>query len=196
MVDAIETSLIVAVASVVVGTPIAFFIKDYLVRWMDFRKFKDKLERIAGVNAEVLYPTVGGSLFAGITRTFKIVEISKQGLMLRDSLNTIFVPIERILNTEVVLPAENFDSLRKEKMRRDAVEAIDAIFPPLMDKMKEVFVTELLSPDSDLTAVVGVRVVSELRDAGVDTSKLLDKKPTLRRLFEQLEATDKEKKDD
>lgn len=190
MVDVIETSLILAVASVVIGTPIAFFLKDYLVGWMNFRKFRDKLERIAGVNAEILYPTVGGQPFAGITRTFKIVEKTKQGLMLKDSMNTIFVPIEKILNTEIVLPAENYDAARRERMRKDAAEAIEALFPTLMDKIKEVFVTELLSPDSDLTAVVGVRVVSELKEAGVDTSKLLEKKPTLRRLFEELESAE------
>jgi len=193
MVDAAETGLLVAVLSVVVGTPITFYLKDYLVARRNYRNFKDKLEKIAGVNAEVLYPVAGG-MPGSLTRTFKIIDINRQGLVLQDKLSTIFVPSKKVLQTEMILPAENYETLRRAQMERDFNEVINAMFPPLIDKIKEVFVTELLSGDTDLSAVVGVKVTSVLKDAGVDTSKILEKKPTIRRLLEELEEAEETEK--
>jgi hypothetical protein len=98
--------------------------------------------------------------------------------------------MEKILTTEVFLPAENYESNRKERMKKDFSEIMDAIVPPMIDKIKEVIVTEMLGSDTELSAVVGVQIVSQLKEAGVDTSKLMEKKPTLRRLLEELDATE------
>jgi hypothetical protein len=51
-----EYELIAATVSVIIGVPITFYIKDYLIGRSNFGKFKDKLEKIAGLNAQILYP--------------------------------------------------------------------------------------------------------------------------------------------
>jgi len=180
-----EVDLLIAVLSVIIGVPVTFCLKDFLVKRSNYKKFKEKLEKIAGVKAEILYP--GATLGIGTgARTFRIMEISKQGLVLQDKMNTIFVPIEKVLQTDILLPAEDFETLRRERMKKDAREAIDAVFPPMMDKIKEFLVTELLDDATELSAVVGLRVTSQLKQAGVDTSAIVPT-PSLRKIMEELE---------
>ncbi len=182
----LESDLFVATTTIIIGVPITFYIKDYLINRANFKKFKAKLERIAGVNAEVLYQG-SNPLPLGGQHPLKIIEIGKQGLVLQDKLSTVFVPIDKVLQTEIVVPADEYDTLRKERMKKDFGDVVDAMIPPLIDKLKEVIVTEMLKPDTELNAVVGVQIVSQLRAAGVDTSKLTEKKPTLGRLLKEME---------
>lgn len=186
------TELLAVAISIVVGTPVGFFIKDFLVGRSNYKKFKATLEKTAGINAEILYSAacLTGPGATG-PRLYKVAEINKQGLVLKDDMNTIFVPKEKILMTDIVLPTKDYDSLRKERMKKDSSEMIEAVFPPIMDKIKEVLVSELLTEDSEFSAVVGVRVVSQLREAGIDPEKFLEKKPTIKRILEEIEASEK-----
>src|SRR6266566_4793390 len=112
MVDTGEAELIIAVVSIVLGTPLSFYIKDYLVDRANYKKFKETLERTAGLNAEILYsPFTGAAGMTTAPRLFKVSEITKQGLVLKDDMNTIFVPKEKILMTDIVLSGNEWKKL-------------------------------------------------------------------------------------
>jgi len=186
---AISSEILEAVVSTIIGIPVTFYFIDFLTKRSNYRKFKDKLEKIAGVNAPILFP-LSPPVASGLgPRTFKITEISSQGLVLEDNMNKVFVPMEKVLQTEILLPLADYELLRKERMKKDFTDMMDAMFPPMIDKIKELFVTELMDDKTKLSAVVGLRVTSQLRQAGVDTSKI---QPTasFRELMEEFEKTE------
>ena len=55
---------------------------------------------------------------------------------------------------------------------------------------------EMLDPETELNAVVGVQIVSQLKEAGVGTSPITDKKPTLKKLLEMSEVIQVKKSKD
>ena len=90
------------VTTTVIATGITFYIKDYLKERAKFRKFKEKFEQIAGKNARVIIPYVG---------QVKIVDINKQGIVVESQLCKTFIPIDRVFNTEISLPVEDYEKL-------------------------------------------------------------------------------------
>lgn len=171
----------IGVTTAVVATGITFYMKDYLKERAKFRKFKEKFEQIAGKNAEVLIPNVG---------LVKIIEINKQGITAKSQLCKIFIPMEKVMQTEISLPLENYDEMRKELAVKNMKESLDLMFPPLMDKLKEVFVKEFLDSESELNAVVALQVKSVLQD------EYAGKTPTFKQIMNHAEKKDKPKKSD
>lgn len=167
------------VTTTVIATGITFYIKDYLKERTKFRKFKEKLSQIAGKNAEVLIPIFG---------LVKIIEINKQGIIVENQLCKTFIPMEKVMQTEVSLPVKNYDELRKELAVKTMKESLDLMLPPLMDKMKEVFVKEFLDNKSELNAVVALQVKSALQD------ERRERIPTFKEIIDQAEKNDKKKK--
>ncbi|MCJ7762946.1 hypothetical protein MUP38_05790, partial [Candidatus Bathyarchaeota archaeon] len=74
-------------------------------------------------------------------------------------------------------------------------ESLDVVFPPLMDKLKEVMVSEFLKTDSELSAVVALKVRGELREEGVPVKKLSkEKELSFREIAERMEKEEKKPK--
>jgi hypothetical protein len=95
--DDFVLGVLVGVVTAVIASAITFYIKDYLEERAKFAKFREKLDKIAGKNAPVIIPNIG---------LVKIVEISKQGLTVRSELCDTFIPMEKVLQTEIALPVE------------------------------------------------------------------------------------------
>ena len=179
-------SILVGVVTAVVATAFTFHFKDYLEERAKFKKFKEMLEKIAGKNATVIIPNIG---------QVKIVDISKQGLTVKSELCTTFIPMEKVLQTDVALPAENYDKLLKETMRKSVEQSLDVVIPPLMDKIKEVFVQEFLKDDTEMSAILAFKVRGELKEEGCQVKELPEeKKLTLREIGKKIERMEKEKK--
>lgn len=176
----------IGVITTVIATGITFYIKDYLKERAKFRKFKEKFEQIAGKNAQVIIPQVG---------QVKIVDINKQGIVVESQLCKTFIPIDKVFNTEISLPVENFEKLSKELMVKNLKENLDIVFPPLMDKMKEMIVKEFLEEDSEISGVVALQVKTQLREQGyVVKDKEGEKTPTFKQITEHYEKKGKSKK--
>ena len=171
----------IGVATTVVTTGVTFYVKDYLQERAKFRKFKAKLEDVAGKNAEVLIPYIG---------LVKIIEINKQGIVVDSQLCKTFIPMEKVMQTEISLPVQNYDELRKEVALKNINESMDLVFPPLMDKLKEIFVKEFLDSESELNAVVALQVKAVLQD------KSGKKTPTFKQIIDHVEKKDKGAKTD
>ena len=75
----------IGVTTTVIATGITFYIKDYLKERAKFKKFKEKLEQIAGKNAEVLIPYIG---------LVKITDINRQGMVVDSQLCKTFIPMD------------------------------------------------------------------------------------------------------
>jgi hypothetical protein len=103
--------------------------------------------------------------------------------------------MEKVLQTDVALPAENYDKLLKETMRKSVEQSLDVVIPPLMDKIKEVFVQEFLKDDTEMSAILAFKVRGELKEEGYQVKELPEeKKLTLREIGKKIERMEKEKK--
>jgi hypothetical protein len=56
------------------------------------------------------------------------------------------------------------EEIRKKKEEEDIIQSLDITIPPLLDKLKEVFVGEFMDTDSEISALVSLRVRSELTE--------------------------------
>ena len=176
--------VIIGVITAVVATAITFYVKDYLKERAKFKKFKEKLEQIAGKEAEVIIPNIG---------IVKIVDINQQGITVKGELSTIFIPMEKVLLTDIALPVENYEELRKEFMRKNVEESLDVVFPPLMNKLKEVFVREFLKSDSELSAIFAFKLRGEMKEQGYPLKKLPKAKELTFREIQEIMEREKEK---
>jgi len=175
--------VLVGVVTAVIASAITFYVKSYLEKKTKFAKFKEKLDGIAGKNAPVIIPNIG---------MVKIVEINKQGLTVRSELCDTFIPMEKVLQTEIALPAENYDKILKETMRKNVEQSLDVMFPPLMEKLKEVFVQEFLKDDTEMSAILAFKVRGELKEEGYQVREMSEqKKLTLRQIAEKIDKEEK-----
>lgn len=175
----VMVGVIIGVVTAVIVTAITFYVKDYLKERAKFKRFKEKLEKIAGKEAEVLIPNIG---------IVKLVDINKQGITVTGELCKTFIPMEKVLLTDIALPVENYEELRKRLMRKSVEETLDVVFPPLMDKLKEVFVREFLKDDSELSAVVALKIRGQMKEEGYEVKKLPKaKEVTFREIIKRVE---------
>ena len=178
----------VGVTTTVIATGITFYIKDYLKERAKFRKFKEKFEQIAGKNAQVMIPYVG---------QVKIVDINKQGIIVESQLCKTFIPIDRVFQTEISLPVENYEKLAKELIVKNTKESFDLIFPLIMDAMKEMVVKEFVDTDSQVNAVMILQLKTQLKNLGYEVSdKLGEKTPTLKQISDHFDKKGKSEKTD
>ena len=178
--------VVIGVSTSIIATSVTFYLKDYLKERAKFKKFEKKLKQIAGKEAEVIIPNIG---------IVKITDINKQGITVKNELCTTFLPMERVLLTDIAVPVENYEVLRKELMRKNVEESLDVVFPPLMDKLKEVMVQEFLKTDSELSAVIALKVRGEMKEERISIKKLpKEKELSLREIAERIEKEEKKEK--
>lgn len=176
----------IGVFTTVITTGVTFYLKDYLQERAKYKKFKEKLEQIAGKNAKIMIPSVG---------EVKILEINKQGITVESQLCKTFIPIDKLFQTEISLLVENYEKLAKELMVKNAKESFDLIFPLIMDAIKEMVVKEFLDNDSQVNAVVAFQVKTQLKEQGYTVSdKLGEKTPTFKQIADHLDKKDKNRK--
>ncbi len=176
----------IGVSSTVIATGITFYIKDYLKERAKFRKFKEKFEQIAGKNAQVMIPNVG---------QVKIVDINKQGVVVESQLCKTFIPIDRVFQTEISLPVENYEKISKELLVKNTKESFNLMFPLIMDAMKEMVVKELLDNGSQMNAVVALQIKTQLKEQGYPVGdKLGEKTPTFKEIADHFKKKGKSEK--
>lgn len=193
----LNPTLIIGIITGTISAAIIFYLKDYLQERSNYLKFKKKIENLVGTGATVIYnPNIDGTLGS---REYKIIEITKQGIILQDKLNKIFVPMEKLIETDIILPSDNYEYLKMEELKRNFSKMMDAMIPPMLSKFKEVFIEEFLDSGSDLSAIVAIKVNKELIEQGVRTSEPEKfKTPRFREIFELIDKFEdtKTKEDD
>ncbi len=104
------------VITIVVGVmtaAITFYLKDFLLKKQEYSKLRQKLEKIAGKNATVIYGDEKS--FNGKDEIYKIVEIGESGVILENELKTIFIPTAMLLSTQMVLPSSKYSTIMRER---------------------------------------------------------------------------------
>jgi len=176
----------IGIVTTVISTGITFYVKDYLRERAKYQRFRAKFEQIAGKNAQVMIPQIG---------QVKIVDINRQGIVVESQLCKTFIPIDKVFQTEISLPFENYDKLAKELAVKTMKEGFDVMFPVLMDKLKEVLVGEFLDTDSKLNAVVAFQIKTQLKQEGYPVGdKSGEKTPSLKQLMNHLDKKGKSEK--
>src|SRR5688572_3371258 len=104
--------IIVSIIVGVVSVTLAFYIKDFLIQKNEFRRLRQKLEKVAGKNARVIYND----------EIYKVTYVDESGIILNGELNTVFIPTSKLLQTETILPSDRFDEEKKAKQRREEEE--------------------------------------------------------------------------
>jgi hypothetical protein len=178
--------VVIGVSTSIIVTGITFYLKDYLKERSKFKKFEKKLKQIAGKEAEVIVSNLG---------IVKIIDINNQGMTVKSELCTTFLPMERVLLSDIAIPVENYEMLRKELMRKSVEESLDVVFPPLMEKLKEVVIKEFLKTDSELSAVFAIKVRGEMKEEGIPVKKLSkEKELSFREIIERVGKEEEKEK--
>ena len=169
--------IVIAIVSLVVAAAITFYIKDWYQKRRDYNQLIEKINKIAGKGAKVIYavPGIGSDLY-------KIESIDSSGIFLKSEVQSIFLPIKKVLESEIILPADDYLHQKKEKMKKDFEEVADTIFPVMFDKMfppmLEAIQTNFidkLEPGGEIDAIIGVRITKALKDHGLEIKQIESK---------------------
>ncbi|XPF93216.1 hypothetical protein ACM9HF_14460 [Colwellia sp. RE-S-Sl-9] len=156
--------ILFVVVTTVVTVAITFYLKDFLQKKNEYKKLKNKLEAVAGRNAYIVYTGAGSGVGSNL---YKITDIDEGGITLKNSLQTIFIPPLLLLNSPMVVPDENYETLKKEHQAREVEAVAQSMFQPLLDKMIEGIETDLSDDEGELSSRIEVRVTQILESKGV-----------------------------
>lgn len=157
------SNISVAVITSIITVLAAFYLRNHLQEQLDYRKLKNKLESIAGKNAKIVYTGAGST--GGIL--YKIVEVSKYGLTIKNIAHEVFIPITKVLKMDFILPAENYEELKDESEKKDIEKFSSAMFEPLFEKMAESIEGELTKNNGELSNSLEARVIYILEEKGI-----------------------------
>lgn len=171
-------SLVLSIIGASISVATAFYIKDFLERRAEYRKLRRKLEGIAGKNAEVIYIHPSQSGIVG-PLLYKIKEINESGVTLENELHSIFVPTSKLLQSEMILPSDHYDTARKKAMKRYFDEVMDAMVEPLIEKLipvlRDTIVDEMGEVDTEVSAVIGIKIRNVLEESGFEIKRIESK---------------------
>ena len=164
--------VLIFLVTTIVSVAITFYAKDYFQKKLEYSKLRKKLEKIAGKHATILYQ---GQLS-------KIIEIDEHGITVQNELHTIFVPARKLLESEMILPCENYEKAKISKLRKDMEEHMDALMPAMFDRMfpammkaiQENFIEDMFEERSEVSAVIGVKIQKVLQEEGFEIKKKIE----------------------
>jgi len=171
---------IISVIVLVSATTISFFLKEQFQKFLDYRKLKRKLNRIAPLQtsrALVLYEK----------EIYRLTDIDSQGIILEGDTQTIFIPIKKALDNILFLPVKEYEKAKEkkekeelEKMKKAMREMgdlmIEEMMPKLYEKMKGLIVEDVLMEEGDISIAMGMKITTFLKNEGIELKKI-DKKP-------------------
>jgi hypothetical protein len=172
-------TIIISIITAIVTFAIIFYLKDFLQRRSNFIKLKNKLERIAGKGAPVIYSPGTGIGFG--PQLFKIKNFDVDGILLENEMHTVFIPAAKLINTEMIVPTDDYDNMRKKKLKKDFDEIADAMIPVMFQKMipaiKDIMANELLGDEGEIGIALGMKFEKLIKEEGLEIKKLNKKNP-------------------
>jgi hypothetical protein len=168
------TTLIVGLITLVGTVIITFYVKDYLQRKLEYKQLRRKLEKIAGKNATILYCPSAVGLGAGL-QEFKIIDIDGSGITIKNELLTVFIPPNKLLQTEMILPDDDYETLKAKKVKKDMEQLYDAMMPAIFNKMLPEMINaieeNMIQERGELSMVIGMKIAKVLESEGITKIK-------------------------
>lgn len=167
-------TLIISIVAFVVSAGLTFYLKDYIQRRSNYGKVKKKLEQIAGKGAMVIY-SPGTGVGMG-PQPFKIAEFDREGVTLRNEIQSIFVPASKLIQSEWIVPSEKYEEAKLARVKQEMEGMMDAMFPAMFKKMmpamKQALQEEMIDEKGGFAAVIGIRVQKALQEEGFEIKEI------------------------
>ena len=167
-------TLIISIVVFVVSAGLTFYLKDYIQRRSDYGKLKKKLEQIAGKGAMVIY-SPGTGVGMG-PQLFKLVDFDREGVTLRNEVQSIFVPTSKLIQSEIVIPSEDYEKAKLARVKQEMEGLMDAMFPAMFAKMmtamKKAIQEEMIEEKGEFAAIIGIRVQKALQEEGFEIKEI------------------------
>lgn len=166
-------SVLASVVASVTVTGLTFYLKEYLQGRSDYGKVKQKLAEIAGKGAKVVY-SVGSGLGMG-AQVYRIEDFDREGVTLRNEVQTVFVPASKLVQSDWIIPSEKYEEAKLAIGKQDVSNMLDAMFPAMLERMKQGIEEAMLSEGGDLSAVIGVKVRKALKEEGLEIKQIRER---------------------
>ena len=170
------TTLIVGLITLIGTLVITFYVRDFLQKRQEYKQLLGKLEKIAGLNAAILYSPSAVGVGAGL-QEFKIIDIDESGITIKNELHTIFIPPNKLLQTEMILPVDNYETLKQLKLKKDMEQMLDAMVPALIERMfpamMEAIQERVMEEEGEFSMVIGMKIAKVLEEEGITKMKKL-----------------------
>ena len=172
------TTVAISVIASSFGVAIAFYIKDYLERRGAYKRLKARLEKAAGKNAMVIYENPQSTVGVPKAMLYKIESFDEEGVTLKNKFHTVFIPIDAVLNQDIIIPCDNYEDVIHTHEQEEVGRFLNTFMPQVFHAVTDTLKKEFISEGTELNAVVGVKVVNALREAGIEVKQLPSKTET------------------
>ncbi len=155
--------ILIPVITSAVTVVIIFYIQSFLSDRSEYGKLRKKLENVAGKNATIVYAgagDIGGTLY-------KIIEIGKEGITIENPVHKIFLPVSQVLLLPMVLPVDDYKSIKDAYEKAQLEKVSGAMFEPLFEKIEESIEQNVAQPGSEIGASIEVKVINILEEKGL-----------------------------
>ncbi|EID0034571.1 hypothetical protein LA064_004749 [Vibrio alginolyticus] len=98
---------------------------------------------------------------------YKITDIDEGGVTLKNSIQTIFIPPQLLLNSAMIVPEDNYETLKKEYQAKEIETVAEAMFQPLFERMIDSIEEDLNQDDGELSSRIEIRIIQILEAKGV-----------------------------
>jgi len=156
--------ILFTVVTTVISVALTFYLKEFLQKKNEYKSLKKKLESVAGKKAYIVYAGEGSTTGS---KVYQISDIDEDGIVLKNSLQKIYIPPKLLLNSAMIVPNENYEALIKEIKTKDIEAASEAMFQPLLDKIVESIESSLKDDNGELSSRLEIRVNQILEEKGI-----------------------------
>lgn len=167
--------LLLNVLSVVAGAisvAIAFYLKDVLEKRKRYVSLKNYLGDLAGVGADVVFE---GEIH-------EITGIGDDGIMIENDVQKVFMPVERVLTSNFVLPKdeEEYERVRLDRNKKALKTAVKGLFdemkPNILKGIRDDLKEQLGNEKSEISAVFADAARDFLEGRGLGVGRAANKK--------------------
>lgn len=187
--DYVTIKILLMIISFILTSTIGLYINYIFHKKKKEKEFFKKINNIVGLGGKVLY-SVNMKL-----NVFEVQEINRNGMIVKNTNKSIFIPIKKLMDSEIIIPESNYEETYKQKFEEEQVRQNELeefkqkriaeitanvnkqmITNHLLPEIKNLIIQSIEENEGELSDKLENKMVEILRRSGYDIKKKEDGK--------------------
>lgn len=177
--------IFLGVISFLLSTVVGLYLNHKYNERLEYKDFLQRLNKIVGLGGKIMYK------IDNTEGLFQITEINQQGVTLTGFNVTIYVPIDKLMEQEIIVPDQDYDEIIKnleeenslknqelEEFRQKRIAEIyaysnrDMIKNYLFPELEKMLTESIISDGSPISETLEEKLLEFLKNNGYEIKKV------------------------